>query len=67
MKPKHAEHEESTSVAPPAQFFELVHIEDSIRSMVQVYFEKELIPLFVPLCSPDFYFFVDRQVVSTGS
>lgn len=61
MKPKHAEHEGATSVAPPAQFFELVHIEDSIRSMVQVYFETELIPMFVPLCAPDVHFFVGPQ------
>lgn len=37
-----AEHEETHSVAPLMQFFELVHIGDTIQSMVQVYFEKEL-------------------------
>ncbi|KAL5514904.1 hypothetical protein ACEPAG_2220 [Sanghuangporus baumii] len=39
---KPAEHEETTSVAPLMQFFELVHIGDTIQSMVQVYFDKEL-------------------------
>lgn len=39
---KPAEHEETTSVAPLLQFFELVHIGDTIQSMVQVYFDKEL-------------------------
>lgn len=41
---KPAEHEETTSVAPLLQFFELVHIGDTIQSMVQVYFDKELSP-----------------------
>lgn len=36
-----AEHE-GTSVAPLLQFFELVHIGDTIQSMVQVYFDKEM-------------------------
>jgi hypothetical protein len=40
---KPAEHEETTSVAPLMQFFELVHIGDTIQSMVQVYFDKELV------------------------
>ncbi|KAG6876608.1 hypothetical protein C0993_001953 [Termitomyces sp. T159_Od127] len=39
---KPAEHEVTTSVAPLLQFFELVHIGDTIQSMVQVYFDKEL-------------------------
>ena len=39
---KPAEHGETTSVAPLLQFFELVHIGDTIQSMVQVYFDKEL-------------------------
>lgn len=39
---KPAEHESTTSVAPLLQFFELVHIGDTIQSMVQVYFDKEL-------------------------
>jgi hypothetical protein len=38
-----AQHEETTSVAPLLQFFELVHIGDTIQSMVQVYFDKELV------------------------
>jgi recyclin-1 len=37
-----AEHAETTSVAPLLQFFELVHVGDTIQSMVQVYFDKEL-------------------------
>lgn len=42
---KPAEHEETTSVAPLMQFFELVHVGDTIQSMVQVYFDKELVSL----------------------
>jgi recyclin-1 len=38
-----ADHESSTSVAPLLQFFELVHVGDTIQSMVQVYFDKELV------------------------
>ncbi|RDX42287.1 hypothetical protein OH76DRAFT_135417 [Lentinus brumalis] len=41
---KPAEHEETKSVAPLLQFFELVHIGDTMQSMIQVYFEKELAP-----------------------
>ncbi|KAF8148471.1 f-box protein pof6 [Crassisporium funariophilum] len=41
---KPAEHAETSSVAPLVQFFELVHIGDTIQSMVQVYFDKELAP-----------------------
>lgn len=41
---KPAEHAETTSVAPLMQFFELVHIGDTIQSMIQVYFDKELSP-----------------------
>ncbi|KDQ54036.1 hypothetical protein JAAARDRAFT_160970 [Jaapia argillacea MUCL 33604] len=41
---KPAEHGETTSVAPLLQFFELVHIGDTMQSMVQVYFDKELAP-----------------------
>ncbi|KAG5650731.1 hypothetical protein H0H81_011231 [Sphagnurus paluster] len=37
-----AQHSGSTSVAPLLQFFELVHIGDTMQSMVQVYFDKEL-------------------------
>ncbi|EKM56816.1 uncharacterized protein PHACADRAFT_118808 [Phanerochaete carnosa HHB-10118-sp] len=39
-----ADHEETTSVAPLLQFFELVHMGDTMQSMVQVYFDKELVP-----------------------
>ena len=38
-----AEHAETTSVAPLLQFFELVHIGDTIQSVIQVYFDKELV------------------------
>ncbi|KAF7297818.1 hypothetical protein MKEN_01405500 [Mycena kentingensis (nom. inval.)] len=41
---KPEEHQETTSVAPLLQFFELVHIGDTIQSMVQVFFDKELAP-----------------------
>ncbi|EDR10470.1 uncharacterized protein LACBIDRAFT_248167 [Laccaria bicolor S238N-H82] len=41
---KPSEHSETANVAPLVQFFELVHIGDTIQSMVQVYFEKELAP-----------------------
>jgi recyclin-1 len=37
-----AEHEETTSVAPLLQFFELVHMGDTIQSMIQVFFDKEM-------------------------
>ncbi|KAH8102307.1 exocyst complex component Sec10-like protein [Cristinia sonorae] len=37
-----AEHEGTSSVAPLMQFFELVHVGDTMQSMVQVYFDKEL-------------------------
>lgn len=40
---KPGEHEETTSVAPLVQFFELVHIGDTMQSMIQVYFDKELV------------------------
>ncbi|GAA6038172.1 hypothetical protein JCM8097_005776 [Rhodosporidiobolus ruineniae] len=36
------EHEEDQQVAPLVQFFELVHIGDTIQQMVDVYFEKEM-------------------------
>ena len=38
-----AEHEETRSVAPLLQFFELVRVGDTMQSMVQVYFDKELV------------------------
>lgn len=43
---KPSEHEATTSVAPLMQFFELVHIGDTIQSMVQVFFDKELVGCF---------------------
>ncbi|KAF8513593.1 exocyst complex component Sec10-like protein [Hysterangium stoloniferum] len=44
MTYKPAEHQETSSVAPLLQFFELVHIGDTIQSMSQVYFDKEMAP-----------------------
>lgn len=35
--------EEGTTVAPLVQFFELVHIGDTIHQMVDAYFEKEMV------------------------
>lgn len=34
---------DSEHVAPLMQFFELVHVGDMIQSMVQVYFDKEVV------------------------
>lgn len=48
---KPSEHGETTSVAPLLQFFELVHIGDTMQSMVQVYFDKELVCLCLLLGS----------------
>ena len=48
---KPAEHE-TKSVAPLLQFFELVHIGDTMQSMIQVYFDKELVRLPCPTSSP---------------
>ena len=46
---KPADHDETKSVAPLVQFFELVHVGDTIQSMVQVYFDKELVSSFLPV------------------
>ncbi|KIY45782.1 hypothetical protein FISHEDRAFT_66826 [Fistulina hepatica ATCC 64428] len=43
-QPKSQEDGNNVAVAPLFQFFELVHIGDTIQSMIQVYFEKELAP-----------------------
>ena len=40
---KPEDHEAGTSVAPLVQFFELVHIGDTIQQMVEVYFDKEMV------------------------
>ena len=40
----------STSVAPLVQFFELVHIGDMIQSIVQAYFDKELVRGRTSIC-----------------
>ena len=42
---KPEDHAEGTSVAPLVQFFELVHIGDTIQQMVEVYFDKEMVRL----------------------
>ncbi|GAA5948066.1 hypothetical protein JCM3765_007091 [Sporobolomyces pararoseus] len=39
---KPEEHSQEDQVAPLVQFFELVHIGDTIQQMVDVYFEKEM-------------------------
>lgn len=39
---------DSEHVAPLMQFFELVHVGDMIQSMVQVYFDKEVVSPFLP-------------------
>lgn len=41
-KYKPADHAVDESVAPLVQFFELVHIGDTILQMVQVYFDREM-------------------------
>ena len=50
-----SEHDETKSVAPLLQFFELVHIGDTIQSMVQVYFDKELVSVILTLGNVAFY------------
>ncbi|GAA5886084.1 hypothetical protein JCM6882_004258 [Rhodosporidiobolus microsporus] len=40
---KPEEHDDDAAVAPLVQFFELVHIGDTIQQMVDVYFEKEMV------------------------
>jgi hypothetical protein len=37
---------EGEEVAPLVGFFELVHVGDTIQSMVDVYFEKEIVSSF---------------------
>lgn len=62
------EHEETKSVAPLLQFFELVHIGDTMQSMIHVYFDKELVGGVRP-SSP--LIFADlrssRRLTSTGT
>lgn len=41
------EFEVGKSVAPLVQFFELVHIGDTIQQMVEVYFDKEMVSPFL--------------------
>ena len=40
---KPAEHEDARNFAPLVQFFELVHIGDTIGQMLQVFYEKEMV------------------------
>lgn len=40
---KPADHDYDESVTPLVQFFELVHIGDTIAQMVQVYYDRELV------------------------
>ncbi len=40
---KPGEHSDTANVAPLVQFFELVHVGDTIQSITQVYFDKELV------------------------
>ena len=49
---KPAEHASDDSLAPLVQFFELVHIGDTIAQMVQVYYDRELVrpPFFRGSC-----------------
>ena len=61
---KPAEHEETTSVAPLLQFFELVHIGDTMQSIVQVYFDRELVCRFDILFT--FLFSFNKTIVSIG-
>lgn len=49
---KPSEHEETASVAPLMQFFELVHIADTMQSMVQVFFDKEIVRVPIPSLVP---------------
>jgi recyclin-1 len=53
----------STSVAPLVQFFELVHIGDTIQSIVQVYFDKELVR-FIRLPMMNFVYVLRRPHMS---
>jgi hypothetical protein len=40
---KPSDHAVDESVAPLVQFFELVHIGDTILQMVQVYYDREMV------------------------
>ena len=64
---KPAEHDETKSVAPLLQFFELVHIGDTMQSMIQVYFDKELVcrPC-MPACTSGIDGYGNRHLISIG-
>ena len=40
---KPEEHEDEASVAPLVEFFELVHVGDTIGQMIQVFYDKEMV------------------------
>lgn len=50
---KPADHAVDESVAPLVQFFELVHIGDTIAQMVQVYYDREMVRPVESFCSRD--------------
>jgi len=63
---KPSEHAGTANVAPLEQFFELVHIGDTIQSMVQVYFDKELVrSSLVSYCSIQQGMLGSRHRIST--
>ena len=49
---KPADHDFNESVTPLVQFFELVHIGDTIAQMIQVYYDRELVGCHI---ARDFY------------
>ncbi|THH29168.1 hypothetical protein EUX98_g5028 [Antrodiella citrinella] len=62
-----ADHEETSSVAPLLQFFELVHVGDTMQSMVQVYFDKELVEHIIQkLTKPREYYPADDTALELG-
>ena len=60
---KPAEHSETSNVAPLVQFFELVHIGDTIQSMAQVYFDKELVSLVILLLCFFYIYFTFNDIL----
>lgn len=55
---------DSEHVAPLMQFFELVHVGDMIQSMVQVYFDKEVVSLTLVPCALVIPHCISRRVTS---
>lgn len=58
------DHVGGTSVAPLVQFFELVHIGDTIQQMIQVYFDKEMVRLFLLPVAPFLFLYVTHSLTS---